>query len=124
MPRFLFDHLENCTPLQPCHSCRAIALLKKELNEDSFKLFFGLARAANGVTDEVEKPKIPLGTPLEELHISRRLATKLRAIGCQNLGDVVQLSRAGLLAYRGIAEASVRELEEFFEHYGLRFRTV
>lgn len=105
MPLFLIEHLEGCTPLEPCASCKAADFLKRKLNTEDFNVLLGMARHTNNyraLADETFIDDIP-GLP-------RRVKGCLHSAEMATVGDVVKHSESDLYRIPNMGRTSVRQL--------------
>jgi DNA-directed RNA polymerase subunit alpha len=111
-----FDKAAQCVnkvlKYHPNHQ-RAI-LFKKDI--DSSKTMF--------YDEEKEKKKTRksqiLETPISDFELSVRSRNCLRKMNIQTLGDLLNISEAGLLSYKNFGETSLREIKIVLESKGLR----
>jgi len=111
-----FDRAAQCVnkvlKYHPNHQ-RAI-LFKKDI--DSSKTMY--------YDEEKEKKKTRksqiLETPISDFELSVRSRNCLRKMNIQTLGDLLNISEAGLLSYKNFGETSLREIKTILESKGLR----
>jgi len=113
MPLFLVDHLDGCTPLEPCKSCQAAAFLKLKLQPEDFDL---LIQLADGTAINKASPE----TPIRELGLSVRTFNCLNNDNLKTLGELVQRSEIELMRIPNLGRLSLKEIKEVLQRKGYR----
>lgn len=111
MPVFLLEHLDGCTPLQPCVSCRAAAFLKEKLSEADFKLLLEMAYGS--------KDRLSDDTKIDNIDgLSIRTRNCLMAENLNTVAEVVNKTETQLLMTPNFGRRSLNELKEVLARGG------
>ncbi len=109
MQTFLLDHLEGCTPLQPCASCDAVAFLRGKLSADDFAT---LIEKTKGVKNPSEEGVIALDASIDVLQMTNRPTNGLKSEKIYTIGDLVKKTEDEIRRIPNIGRRSFYEIVE------------
>ena len=125
MPRFIVDHLEDCTPLSPCSSCQALSLLKKNLKPEALKEFMLIMSEAYGISDDdspaESKVAVNLDSDLSKAFpsLSTRLSLGLLNDNIKTVEELLKKTELELRRIPNIGDVSIDELKKALADAGL-----
>lgn len=73
----------------------------------------------NEVNEELERLKVTLETPVEELELSVRSSNCLRNINIKSIGDLAGLSEEEISKTKNFGKKSLQEIKDKLQEYGL-----
>jgi DNA-directed RNA polymerase alpha subunit len=115
MPTFLLEHLNGCTPLEPCASCKAAAFLRSKLGSDDFAKLQEISRESSLSLGAAAADDAPISV-LEPL--PTRLRAALRNDNIKTIGDVCKKTEAEIMRTPNIARASLNYLKSALQRVG------
>ncbi len=112
---FLTDCFPNCTPDNPCPTCRAMSLLKKT------EVLHQVVLLSN---EYDQGPGIDWRSyPIRKVGLSRRTVNCLRYDGIHTLGQLCKRTERQLMARPNFGLKSLNEIKEFLTSIGKQLRS-
>ena len=108
MTKMLIDHMEGCTPFNPCTSCQAVAFLKSKLSDDDLRQLTAILYA----------PDAKLNESIERLNLSVRTYHALINDNIRTVGEVLSRSERDLLRIPNFGRRSLNEVREVLTQRG------
>ncbi len=115
MPIFLVEHLDGCSPLTPCTSCKANEWLKAHLPVEKYSEFVALViKSSNGKTSANLDARVS-----SVLELSARVCNCLKNNNIITLRELMDSSEAKLLDTPNFGRKGIEELREKLARIGL-----
>jgi len=119
---FLIDHLEGCTPLEPCASCRTALAIRKLLGDEKF---FEIANIiSNEITGLGTGQSASLDTSVEKLPFSVRVACCLKNGNISTIGDLLAVKEDAMLRIPNFGPVCLKEVKGILARYGHRLNSI
>lgn len=127
MPLFLTEHLDGCTPLSPCASCKALTFLRLNLKGKLYGEFLKIVSEAYGLQKPIEtRPAVDLEESWQDVFpdLSTRLRCALINDNLTTVGDIVAKTEAEIRRTPNVGDVSVTELTQALASKGLALAEV
>ncbi len=124
MALFLLEHMLGCTPIKPCLSCQAVAILHEKLDNSEINTLFGLARQAaspEGEDQDASSGNTVLARRLDEFELSPATTNALKGNEIVTLGDLICRTESEMLRIPGFGRRSLNEIKVVLQSLGLSF---
>ncbi len=113
-------HLDGCSPVNPCRSCRAMEYLRRHLSDEQMEEFVGIITTGYGTSaHQSEYLHSRLQESIEELGMPTRAFGGLKGAGIRTIGELVVKRDTELLHIPNFGRRSLSDVKEALMQMGL-----